>query len=95
MYPVAPYYRLLKDHAVIDSHMGFDLDILVHMIWKNIPVVQSPVKVSYPKDGVSNFRLVRDNVHISLAYTRLCIGMMFRSPVLIFRAIKRGLKKNG
>ncbi|MDO4505944.1 MAG: glycosyltransferase family 2 protein [Spirochaetales bacterium] len=95
VYPLEPYLKLLKGHAILDSHMGFDIDILVHLMWKGVPVVQSPVKVSYPKDGVSNFRVVRDNVHISLAYTRLCIGMMLRSPVLIFRAIKRGLKKNG
>lgn len=94
VYPLEPYWKLLKSHAILDSHMGFDIDILVHFIWKGIPVVQSPVKISYPKDGVSNFRVVRDNVHIFLAYTRLCIGMMFRSPVLIFRAIKRGLRKN-
>ena len=95
VYPLVPYIKLLKWHAIIDSHMGFDTEILVRLIWKGVPVVQNPVKVSYPKDGISNFRVFRDNVHISLAYTRLCFGMIFRLPVLIFRAIKRGVKKNG
>lgn len=95
VYPVAPYHKLLKSHAIIDTHMGFDTDILVHLMWKGIPVVQSAVKVNYPKDGVSNFRVVRDNIHISLTYTRLCIGMMFRSPVLVWRMFKRGSRKNG
>lgn len=92
VYPVEPYYSLLKHHAVIDSHMGFDIDILVHLHWKNIKVISCPVNVSYPKDGISNFRLVRDNLHISLTYARLCAGMIFRLPVLIFRAAQR--KKN-
>lgn len=89
IYPVAPYADLLKKHAVIDSHMGFDIDVLVHLSWKNIEIISSPVKISYPKDGVSNFRAVRDNIHISLTYSRLCIGMIIRLPLLILRAIKK------
>lgn len=92
VYPVEPYYSLLKHHAIIDSHMGFDTDILVHLFWKKVKVISCPVRISYPKDGISNFRIVRDNIHISLTYARLCIGMIFRLPVLIFRAIQR--KKN-
>lgn len=92
VYPVEPYWNLLKHHAVIDSHMGFDIDILVRLVWKGVPLVQSGVKVKYPADGISNFRLVRDNVHISLAYTRLCAGMLVRLPVLIFRKVWRKRK---
>lgn len=95
VYPVEPYYDLLKHHAIIDSHMGYDLEILIRLMWKNVPLVSSGVKVSYPKDGVSNFRVVRDNIHISLAYTRLCIGMILRFPVLLYRALKRRHEKNG
>lgn len=95
VYPIAPYMELLKWYVMIDSHMGFDTEILVRLMWKGVSVVQSPVKVSYPKDGISNFRVFRDNVHISFAYTRLCIGMVFRSPILICRLIRKGMKKNG
>ncbi|MBQ0040222.1 MAG: glycosyltransferase family 2 protein [Treponema sp.] len=95
LYPVAPYMKLLKNHAMIDTHMGYDIDILVRLVWKGVPLVQSPVKVSYPKDGVSNFRVVRDNVHISMVYTKLCIGMVFRLPVLLFRKIRNGNTING
>ena len=72
--------------------MGYDVDILVHLLWKNVPLVNEGVHVSYPVDGVSNFRMVRDNIHISLTFARLCIGMILRSPVLIFRAVKRNIK---
>lgn len=90
IYPVEPYFKILEKNAIIDPRMGYDIDILVHLSWAGIPVVSESVKVSYPKDGVSNFRMVRDNLHISGTYARLCIGMLFRLPKLVYRNIKRG-----
>lgn len=90
IYPVKPYFECLKHHAIIDSRMGYDIDILVHLCWKNVKIISESVKVSYPKDGVSNFRMVRDNLHIAGTYTRLCVGMIFRIPLLIAHKIKRG-----
>lgn len=89
IYPVEPYCRVLNRHAIIDSRMGYDIDILVHLIWMGVPVISEGVKVSYPSDGVSNFRAVRDNIRISCTYARLCIGMVLRLPVLIGRKIHR------
>lgn len=94
IYPVEPYMYVLNHHAWINSRMGYDVDILVHLLWKNVPLVNSGVHVTYPKDGVSNFRMVRDNLHISFTFTRLCIGMIFRFPVLLVHALKRR-KNNG
>ena len=68
--------------------MGYDTDILVHFSWKNVPIINEAVKVSYPKDGISNFRMFEDNIRIALTYTRLCVGMIIRLPVLLFRKIK-------
>lgn len=90
IYPVAPYYKLLKKHAIIDNRMGFDIDILVHLSWAGVPIISESVKVNYPKDGISNFRMVRDNICIALTYSRLCIGMIFRLPILINRKVKFG-----
>lgn len=89
IYPVEPYYECLKHHAILDSRMGYDIDILVHLSWKGVPVISESVKVSYPKDGVSNFRMVRDNLHIAGTYTRLCVGMIFRIPLLLVGKIRR------
>ena len=89
IYPVAPYCKILRQHTIIDTHMGYDIDILVHLLWLNVPVISEVVKVHYPEDGVSNFRVVRDNIHISLTYARLCIGMIIRIPILIKRKIFR------
>ena len=89
IYPVEPYCRVLNHHAVIDNRMGYDIDILVHMIWLGTPVISEGVKVSYPEDGISNFRAVRDNLRISATYARLVLGMLVRLPLLICRKIKR------
>ena len=89
IYPVEPYCKVLRRHSVIDSHMGYDIDILVHLVWLNVPVISEAVKVHYPKGGVSNYRAVRDTLHISFTYARLCIGMVLRIPILLKRKIFR------
>ena len=89
IYPVGVYARLLDHHAWINARMAYDVDILVHLLWKNVPLVNMGVRVTYPADGISNFRMVRDNVAISRTFTRLCIGMILRFPVLLIRAIRR------
>jgi hypothetical protein len=93
IYPVAPYIKLLNSPEVVDSRMGYDIEVLVRLFWRNVPVISESVKVTYPVDGVSNFRLVRDNARISLTYTRLCLGMIVRLPVLIYRKIRKGNAK--
>lgn len=92
VYPVAPYMKVLNSGAYIDSRMGYDTDILVRMYWIGVPVISESVKVTYPTDGVSNFRHVRDSLRIAGTFTRLCLGMFVRFPVLIARKIKKGKK---
>jgi hypothetical protein len=72
--------------------MGFDPEILVRLYWKKVFPVFHAVKVSYPQDGVSNFRMIRDNIRISWVFSRLFFGMIPRLPLLIARKIKRGEK---
>lgn len=88
VYPVEPVYRLYRK-AYIDSRMGFDIDILVRLHWEGIPMIFHSVKVTYPSDGISHFHPVRDNIRISLTYTRLSAGMLLRLPVLLGRDIIR------
>lgn len=89
IYPVESYLKLINGHSYLDARMGYDIDILVRLYWRKVPVVSESVKVFYPSDGVSNFHAVRDNLRIAWVYTRLCIGMILRLPVLIVRCIKR------
>jgi len=87
VYPAKALQSLIRRHAHINERMGFDTDILVHLSWAGCKILNFGVKVTYPKDGISNFRLVRDNIAISLTYTRLCIGMLLRIPKLLLRRI--------
>lgn len=88
VYPVKALQRLMSSHAFINARMGFDTDILVHLSWAGFKIMNFGVNVTYPKDGISNFRLVRDNIAISLTYARLCIGMILRIPKLLLRRIR-------
>lgn len=91
VYPVDVSLRITRN-PLLDKRMGFDPEILVRLYWKKVFPIFYPVKVSYPKGGVSNFRVVRDNVRISLMFARMCIGMLLRLPLLIAIKIQRGKK---
>ena len=93
VYPVEPYCQVMDRFIPIDGRMGYDIDILVHMSWKGIRVISESVKVIYPIDGISNFRIVRDNLRIGKTYTKLVLGMIVRLPVLLTRKIIRAFKK--
>jgi len=92
VYPVDEALRVFAS-PFLDKRMAVDLEILVRLYWNKVYPLFFPIKVNYPKDGISNFRLVRDNVRISFAFTRLCTGMLFRLPMLLLRKIKRGEKR--
>ena len=89
VYPVAPFVRTLKRTLYINKRMGFDIEILVRLFWANVPIISEPVKISYPKDGISNFRLFWDNAGISETYTRLYLGMIPRLPLIIYHSLTR------
>jgi len=91
VYPVDASLRITRN-PFLDKRMGIDAEILVRLYWKKVFPVFHPIKVSYPADGVSNFRMVRDNIRISLMFSRLCVGMILRLPLLIAGKIKREKK---
>ena len=84
VYPVAPVNALAARHA-IGVRMNFDTDIIVRLFWDGLQVVNLPTRVSYPSDGVSHFRVWRDNVLISWMHTVLFFGMLPRIPKLLAR----------
>ena len=81
--------------ASIGKRMTFDIEILVHLYWRGLLIVNVPVSVIYPSDGVSHFKLWRDNVQISVAHARMFMGMLWRSPVLLMRNIIRWSDRAG
>jgi hypothetical protein len=84
VYPVEAARRILH-RARYDQRMGFDIEILVRLSWEGAPILYYPVKVIYPKDGFSNYRMIQDNARIAWVFTRLFFGMIFRLPVLLYR----------
>jgi glycosyltransferase involved in cell wall biosynthesis len=91
VYPVDASLRATRS-LFFDKRMGFDAEILVRLYWKKVFPLYHSVKINYPPGGVSNFRMVRDNIRISWMFTRLCAGMILRLPLLIAQNIKHGNK---
>lgn len=70
IYPLATTLAVI-DRAAIGLRMDFDTEILVRMHWAGVAMCWLDTQVNYAEDGVSHFRMLKDNVHISLMHTRL------------------------
>lgn len=84
VYPLKPTLGLLND-TTLGKRMDFDSEVLVRLHWREQPMVWLPTRVHYPADGVSHFRLWRDNLLISSMHARLFGGMLLRAPALLWR----------
>jgi glycosyltransferase involved in cell wall biosynthesis len=86
VYPVESSLKVMES-PFLDKRMGFDPEVLVRLYWAGVPLSFFPVRVSYPRDGVSHFRLFEDNLHISWVFFRLFTGMLPRFPALLARSL--------
>jgi predicted LPLAT superfamily acyltransferase len=77
VYPLDAIDNLLASGVRVGAHMEFDTEIAVRMFWQGTPVISIPVKVVYPPENTSNFRMLRDNIRISAMHTRLVFSMLF------------------
>jgi len=84
VYPLRVSVELL-DEEFLGRRMDFDPEILVRLFWRGVPMCWLPVAVHYPEDGVSHFKLWRDNLLLSWMHTRLFFGMLWRAPRLLRR----------
>ena len=76
-------YPLAQTLAVIEKSqlgfwMDFDIEIAVRFYLEGGSVENVDTTVLYPKDGVSHFRMFRDNMHISRLHARLLLRMLRR-----------------
>jgi len=69
----------------LPARMDFDTEIAVRLVWRGMPVVNLPTRVIYPANGLSHFRMFRDNLRFSAMHTRLLLGMLPRAPGLLWR----------
>lgn len=90
VYPLNQSIQMLNGSSCGDR-MDFDSEIIVRWVWHGWAVINLPTKVHYPMDGISHFKLWKDNALISYMHTRLFFGMLVRLPVLLWRKVKRGL----
>ncbi len=92
IYPLREMERLLDRHFV-GSRMDFDTDIIVKSSWQGIELCFMDTEVIYPEQSVSHFKYLRDNLLLIGLHTRLMLGMLWRSPWLIYRRVRQGLRK--
>lgn len=84
LYPLDSTLALLEQHSV-GRRMDFDTDILVRLIWRNVPVEQISTRVIY-RDGIpSHFDMLNDNLRITRMHIALILGMLIRLPRLLAR----------
>ena len=84
--PLEATVRVL-DETETGDYMEFDPEIAVRLVWAGVPVVNVPTRVRYFEEGISHFDLVRDNVRISKAHTRLFFEMLALAPRLLRRKL--------
>lgn len=88
VYPLEKTCRLIT-RKNLKKRMEFDIEILVRLHWMGLKMIFYPVKVVYPEDGISNFRMIHDNIAISAVHTLLVLGMIIRLPILLGRKFLR------
>jgi len=84
VYPVAASLALAQ-RTRIGARMDFDTDIMTRLYWAGTESLFLPTRVRYPEDGVSHFRMLRDNLRMAWLHVRLFLGMLRRIPVLLRR----------
>ena len=77
VYPLGRVIPLL-DQEVTGDRMDFDIEILVRMYWRGVPLEWLPTRVRYQPGGISHFRLFDDNRRISQMHARLFFTMIAR-----------------
>ena len=88
VYPLGPALALAR-RVRIGRRMDFDTDIMVRLYWAGTPSLFLPTRVRYPEDGISHFRMLRDNGRMAWLHLRLFLGMLPRAPGLIRRKLAR------
>lgn len=84
VYPLDRVARWLAKRPRVGLRMDFDCDILVQLYWDGIRVVNLPVRVFYPPDGISHFHAI-ENLYLSKMHARNFFGMLARLPKLLGR----------
>jgi hypothetical protein len=86
VYPLAVTLAFLQRSGV-GERMDFDTEVLVRMHWRGVRTRWLATPVRYPLDGVSHYRMFRDNVRMTSLHITLLLGMLVRLPLLLWRKV--------
>lgn len=76
---VYPVRRSLAVAKLIKARrMGFDVEFPVRWFWSGWKILTGKIRVTYPEDGFSNFRMWKDNIAFFCLHSRLCFLRLFR-----------------
>lgn len=92
LYPLGP----LKKMSLFTTKFELEIEVIVKMAWKDVPIVPISIQVIYDKDErVTHFRPFRDFTRISVLNTWLVtLTLVYFLPKRLFRYIqKKGLWK--
>ena len=92
LYPIKPLMDVFGSTGFA-RRFDFDPEVAIRLCWKKTPVINLPTPVKYlteEEGGVSQFRYFRDNSLLTWMYTRLVIGAVLRSPLLLMRKLQGG-----
>ncbi len=85
VYPTVAVAELLQK-TKLKNRMDFDCEVAVKLYWQKVNIKHIATKVKYGGEESSNFRMLKDNVLISLNHTTLVLQMIFlKWPSLLFR----------
>lgn len=85
LYPLEP----LRSMTFYSGRYDFEIEVLVRLLWKGVPVIDVPTSVFYPsqKDRISHFHKFKDNARISLLNIYLIAYSLLFKQKSFFRAM--------
>ncbi len=75
-YPV----ELLTVLSCFSKRYAFEVEITVRALWAGFPLKEVPVSVAYPKERVSHFSKLKDNLRLTVLNTHLTLRSMLPIP---------------
>lgn len=88
VYPLQEILQVMHKNNIF-PRMASDIEMIVRLYWLGCNVICIPTHVTYPKDGISHFRVVKDNLIIAWMFTKLFGGFLLRFPKLLRRNFRQ------
>ena len=77
LYPLSEM-KFILEKKLFTNRMATDIELIVRSHWEKIKIINYPTKVTYPENGSSNFKMLRDNVKITILHMILVLNMFLR-----------------